>query len=143
MNACQIQMDERRQAEPEPDIKRRGAPASFPYGEVELKVGEVCRHRKYDYVCVVYGWDAHCKASKSWISQMGVDKLNSKDKQPFYNVLVSDGSNRYAAQENISPIKPEEVTHPEVGKYFQSFRPETGYIANDQLEKAYPDDRLQ
>ena len=74
---------------------------------------------------------------------MGVDKLNSQDKQPFYNVLVSDGSNRYAAQENISPIKPEEVTHPEVGKYFQSFQPETGYIANNQLEKAYPDDRLQ
>ena len=75
---------------------------------------------------------------------MGVDKLNSKDKQPFYNVLVSDGSNRYAAQENISPIKPEEVTHPEVGKYFQSFQPESGgYIANNQLRKAYPDDRLQ
>ena len=67
MNACQIQMDERRLAEPEPEIKRRGAPASFPYGEVELKVGEVCRHRKYDYVCVIYGWDSHCKASKvSW-----------------------------------------------------------------------------
>ena len=73
---------------------------------------------------------------------MGVDKLLNKDKQPFYNVLVSDGSNRYAAQENISPIKPEEVTHPEVGKYFDSFQPTSGYIANKQLEKAYPDERF-
>ena len=73
---------------------------------------------------------------------MGVDKLVNKDKQPFYNVLVSDGSNRYAAQENISPIKPEEVTHPEVGKYFDSFQPTSGYIANKQLEKAYPDERF-
>ena len=64
MNACQIQMDERRQAEPEPEIKRRGASVSFPYGEVEMSVGQVCRHRKYDYVCVIYGWDGHCKASK-------------------------------------------------------------------------------
>ena len=64
MNACQIQMDERRQPEPEPEIKRREASVSFPYGEVELKVGQVCRHRKYDYVCVIYGWDGHCKASK-------------------------------------------------------------------------------
>ena len=64
MNACQIQMDERRQAEPEPEIKRRGASVSFPYGEVEMSVGQVCRHRKYDYVCVIYGWDSHCKASK-------------------------------------------------------------------------------
>ena len=32
---------------------------------------------------------------------MGVDKLADKDKQPFYNVLVADGSQRYAAQENL------------------------------------------
>ena len=32
---------------------------------------------------------------------MGVDKLPLKDKQPFYNVLVADGSQRYAAQENL------------------------------------------
>ena len=64
MNACQIQMDERRQAEPEQEVKLRGASASFPYGEVEMRVGQVCRHRKYDYVCVIYGWDGHCKASK-------------------------------------------------------------------------------
>ena len=81
---------------------------------------------------------------QSWISQMGVDKLNNKDKQPFYNVLVSDGSNRYAAQENLSPISPEEVTHPEVGKYFDSFLPESGgYLPNTQLEKAYPDERIE
>ena len=67
MNACQIQMDERRQAEQEPEVKLRGPSASFPYGEVEMRVGQVCRHRKYDYVCVIYGWDGHCKASKvSW-----------------------------------------------------------------------------
>ena len=71
MNACQIQMDERRQAEPAPEVKLRGASASFPYGEVEMRVGQVCRHRKYDYVCVIYGWDGHCKASKvSWLAQL-------------------------------------------------------------------------
>jgi hemimethylated DNA binding protein len=32
---------------------------------------------------------------------MGVDKLEKQDKQPFYNVLVGDGSQRYAAQENL------------------------------------------
>jgi len=142
MNACQIQMDERSAIEPEPEIKKRGATAFFPYGEVSMKVGQVCRHKKYNYVCVIYGWDTHCRASKSWISQMGVDKLDKKDKQPFYNVLVSDGSNRYAAQENIGPITPEEVTHPEVGKYFHSFLPVSGYLANSQLEKAYPDEEM-
>jgi hypothetical protein len=30
--------------------------------------------------------------------QMGVNHLPNRDKQPFYNVFVDDGSNRYAAQ---------------------------------------------
>ena len=64
-------------------------------------VGQVCRHAKYHYTCVIHGWDPQCTASASWISHMGVDKLPLKDKQPFYNVLVADGSQRYAAQENL------------------------------------------
>ena len=36
--------------------------------------------------------------SESWIVQMGVDQLPLGPQQPFYNVLVEDGSNRYAAQ---------------------------------------------
>jgi len=48
--------------------------------------------------CVIYGWDSQCEASQEWIKQMGVDKLPNKDKQPFYNVLVEDGTMRYAAE---------------------------------------------
>ena len=53
---------------------------------------------RYNYMCVVYGWDSRCQASQEWIYQMGVHHLPNKDKQPFYNVLVDDGSNRYAAE---------------------------------------------
>lgn len=31
---------------------------------------------------------------QSWMKQMGVERLERKDNQPFYNVLVEDGSNR-------------------------------------------------
>ena len=72
---------------------------------------------------------------------MGVDKLPNTDKQPFYNVLVSDGSNRYAAQENLEPVVSEFVTHPHVGKYFSQYHPEKGYLANRQSRETYPDDR--
>ena len=58
-------------------------------------MGQVCSHRKYHYTCVIYGWDAVCTASSAWIAQMGVDKLEQQDKQPFYNVLVGDGSQRW------------------------------------------------
>ena len=72
---------------------------------------------------------------------MGVDKLVGKDKQPFYNVLVADGSNRYAAQENLRPIKPQPVSHPEVGRYFHTFQPGLGYLPNNELLKLYPHEK--
>ena len=50
-------------------------------------------------MCVIYGWDSKCQASQEWIYQMGVNHLPNRDKQPFYNVFVDDGSNRYAAQD--------------------------------------------
>ena len=65
---------------------------------VAYHTGQVCRHKRYNYVCVVTSWDEECQASRAWIQQMGVDRLQHRQHQPFYNVLVSDGSNRYAAQ---------------------------------------------
>ena len=155
-------MDERLNNEDKAEPKKRGVLASWPHGVARYTVGQVCQHRKYNYICVIYGWDPFCKASRvrevftktsrtfldisiifqSWISQMGVDKLDEKDKQPFYNVLVSDGSNRYAAQENLEPVHHQIVTHAEIGKYFQSFSQEYGYKPNRQLAEAYPDDKF-
>ena len=40
---------------------------------------------------------------------MGVDRLPWKEKQPFYNVMVEDGSCRYAASENLMPTKPQRI----------------------------------
>ncbi|KFM58213.1 hypothetical protein X975_11319, partial [Stegodyphus mimosarum] len=69
---------------------------------VKFAVGMIMKHKiRYNYRCVIYGWDSECVASRDWIKQMGVYKLPSKDKQPFYHVLAEDGTNRYAAQENL------------------------------------------
>lgn len=53
---------------------------------------------RYDYRCVIYGWDHRCEMSDAWIQQMGVDNLPHGRNQPFYNVLVEDGTNRYASE---------------------------------------------
>ena len=47
---------------------------------------------------MIYGWDLTCKMNDMWIARMGVDRLLNGRNQPFYNVLVEDGSNRYAAE---------------------------------------------
>ncbi|XP_022093266.1 F-box only protein 21-like [Acanthaster planci] len=108
--------------------------------EVIYAVGMVMKHRRYNYSCVIYGWDPVCKLSRDWQRHMGVHHLPKQEKQPFYNVLVEDCSNRYAAQENLDFIDvPVTISHPEVGKYFQNF---TGkcYLPNDELACQYPND---
>ena len=71
---------------------------------------------------------------------MGVDNLPKKDQQPFYNVLVSDNSIRYAAQESLEFIGTMvDVTHPLVGKYFLR-RQGCEYIPVPAMADKYPQD---
>ncbi|PVD31554.1 hypothetical protein C0Q70_06968 [Pomacea canaliculata] len=108
--------------------------------EVHFSVGMVMKHKKYHYTCVIYGWDKEGRISEEWITQEGVGNLQGRPFQPFYNVLAEDGSNRYAAQENLVYAKDvKAITHPEVGKYFEKF---TGkfYVPNKMKQEEYPDD---
>lgn len=60
---------------------------------------------RYGYNCVIYGWDPACMMGHEWIRNMNVHSLPHGPHQPFYNVLVEDGSCRYAAQgEQESPV---------------------------------------
>ena len=68
---------------------------SFCFSEACYSLHTTCR---YDYHCVIYGWDHRCEMSDAWIQQMGVDNLPHGRNQPFYNVLVEDGTNRYASE---------------------------------------------
>ena len=72
---------------------------------------------------------------------MGVHNLPRREKQPFYNVLVDDGSIRYAADESLEMAKPRRITHPAVGRYFKHFHTDIGYEANEELCKEYPEDK--
>lgn len=66
--------------------------------QLKYAVGMVMRHMGLNYICVIYDWDPRCLASPDWQEQMNVHLLTLRDQQPFYNVLVEDGSHRYVAQ---------------------------------------------
>ncbi|XP_077572099.1 F-box only protein 21 [Stigmatopora nigra] len=120
-----------------PDIKRRG---TADHLEVRYSVGLVMKHKRSGYNCVIYGWDPKCAMSQEWITTMRVHQLPDGTEQPFYNVLVQDGTCRYAAQENLEPHSdPPEIGHAEVGRYFSEFAC-THYVANEELRTRYPDD---
>lgn len=110
--------------------------------DLKYAVGMIMTHLALDYKCVIYDWDKECKASVDWQEQMHVDLLCYGNKQPFYNVLVEDGSHRYVAQENLQPTY---VTgflylNEDVGKYF-SHHNRTHYVPNANKEQEYPYDK--
>ncbi|XP_064434525.1 F-box only protein 21 isoform X5 [Mirounga angustirostris] len=67
--------------------------------DVCYSIGLIMKHKRYGYNCVIYGWDPTCMMGHEWIRNMNVHSLPHGHHQPFYNVLVEDGSCRYAAQE--------------------------------------------
>ncbi|KAL8755399.1 MAG: hypothetical protein Q9184_004811, partial [Pyrenodesmia sp. 2 TL-2023] len=89
---------------------------------VQFKIGQVFRHKRYNYRGVITGWDVECAAGETWMSQMGVDRLSRGRHQSFYHVLyvsspsthiticelivasVEDKSVRYVAEENIVDV---------------------------------------
>nr|XP_042699125.1 F-box only protein 21 isoform X3 [Chrysemys picta bellii] len=96
--------------------------------------------KRYGYNCVIYGWDPTCMMGQEWMRNMNVHSLPHGPHQPFYNVLVEDGSCIYAAQENLEyNLEPHEIPHPDVGRYFSEFTG-THYLANKELEIRYPED---
>ncbi|KAF3695461.1 F-box only protein 21 [Channa argus] len=120
-----------------PEVKKRSAPEHL---RVQYSVGLIMKHKRSGYNCVIYGWDPKCTMSQEWITTMRVNQLSSGASQPFYNVLVQDGTCRYAAQENLEPHSdPLEIGHQEVGRYFSEFA-DTHYVANEELQTRYPED---
>ncbi|XP_062874169.1 F-box only protein 21 isoform X2 [Trichomycterus rosablanca] len=124
----------------EPEVKKRSAPE---HSRVQFSVGLVMKHKRSGYNCVIYGWDPQCTMSQEWINTMRVHQLTNGANQPFYNVLVQDGTCRYAAQENLEPHPaPLEIGHPEVGRYFTEFT-DTHYLANEDLQTRYLEDAAE
>ncbi|CAK8694210.1 unnamed protein product [Clavelina lepadiformis] len=135
--------NEKRRENYSPSIHLRTCPANEG---VKYAVGMIMKHRRYDYQCIIRGWDNFCDMPQQWILHMGVDELERKDKQPFYHVLVNDGSERYAAEDNLQPFcNPDKVKHKEIGRYFSKFVTDdsTNYsylMPNSQLALRYPQD---
>ncbi|GAA5898995.1 hypothetical protein JCM8208_002972 [Rhodotorula glutinis] len=119
-------------------------------GVIQHRIGHVFTHRLFGYDAVVRGWDYKCEASEQWIRQMRVDTLPFGRGQPFYHVVVSDGSARYVAQENITdmPVADDVVERfmdlEGFGRYFRRRERREGdgrwsFVPSQEIEAEYPD----
>ncbi len=70
-----------------PQVQRRIEERQVEYNEscmktmmrtpaVAFSVGDVIRHKRYNYRGVIFDWDPMCNVKEDWIQQMGVSALD-------------------------------------------------------------------
>ena len=87
-------------------------------------VGEVVRHRLFDFRGVVFDIDPVFANSDEWYEAIPAAVRPSRD-QPFYHLLAENADSSYVAyvsQQNLIHDEDEiEVDHPAVGAMFDGF----------------------
>ncbi|KAJ7070884.1 Hemimethylated DNA-binding protein YccV like-domain-containing protein [Mycena amicta] len=73
--------------------------------KIQHYVGMIFEHRVHAYTGCIVGWDSVCAATAEWQARMHVDTLPRGAKQPFYQVVSLEGTQRYVAEDNIKPVE--------------------------------------
>jgi len=90
-------------------------------GQAKFNVGQLVRHKLFDYRGVIFDVDLDFQGSNDWYEQ--VAKSRPPKNQPWYHVLVHDGiENTYVAERNLeSDISMAVIDHPLVSEFFSKF----------------------
>ena len=97
-----------------------GTPAVL---DAAFAIGDVVRHRLFDFRGVIYDVDPVFANSDEWYDAIPKDLQPAKD-QPFYHLLAENGETSYVAyvsQQNLlEDDTGEPVGHPEVRRIFST-----------------------
>ena len=89
-----------------------------------FNIGDVVRHRLFDFRGVVFDIDPIFANSEEWYDSIPEALRPSKD-QPFYHLLAENAETNYVAyvsQQNLVPDESDEpIDHPAIGTMFDSF----------------------
>ena len=97
---------------------------AIPMPLARFAIGEVVRHRIFDFRGVVFDVDPEFANSDEWYEAIPEEIRPAKD-QPFYHLLAENAETNYIAyvsQQNLVPDESEEpVDHPALGTMFDGF----------------------
>jgi heat shock protein HspQ len=98
--------------------------AAPPVAHADFSIGEVVRHRIFDFRGVVFDVDPVFANSEEWYQAIPEDVRPPKD-QPFYHLLAENGESSYIAyvsQQNLlHDEEGEPVSHPAIAGIFDGF----------------------
>ena len=89
--------------------------------QAKFSVGQIVRHKRFDYRGVIIDVDPDFKGSDEWYQLMAMS--NPPKDQPWYQVLVHDATHTtYVAERNlVAEDAAEQINHPLVAHYFADF----------------------
>lgn len=95
-----------------------------PVASARFSIGEVVRHRLFDFRGVIFDIDPVFANSEEWYESIPEDMRPNRD-QPFYHLLAENGESSYVAyvsQQNLmSDSESGPVEHPSVADIFDGF----------------------
>ena len=101
-----------------------GAPQAPPVAHARFSIGDVVKHRLFDFRGVIFDIDPVFANSEEWYQAIPEDIRPSKD-QPFYHLLAENSESSYIAyvsQQNLLPdTLGEPVDHPAISGMFDGF----------------------
>lgn len=99
-------------------------PAAPPVAHARYGIGDVVRHRIFDFRGVIFDVDPVFANSEEWYLSIPEDVRPAKD-QPFYHLLAENAESSYVAyvsQQNLVPDEEEgPVDHPAISGMFEGF----------------------
>ena len=94
------------------------------HAQARFAIGDVVRHKLYDFRGVVFDIDPVFANSEEWYDSIPKD-LQPNREQPYYHLLAENGENSYVAyvsQQNLtSDAEGGPVDHPSLEQLFEDF----------------------
>ena len=101
-----------------------GLPLAPPISHARFAIGEVVRHRLFEFRGVVFDVDPVFANSEEWYQAIPEDVRPSKD-QPFYHLLAENAESSYVAyvsQQNLEHDETDEpIDHPAIPGIFDGY----------------------
>jgi heat shock protein HspQ len=98
--------------------------AALPVAKARFGLGEVVRHRHFDFRGVIFDVDPQFANSEEWYQSIP-EAIRPRKDQPFYHLLAENAESSYVAyvsQQNLIPDDSEEpVEHPAIEGMFEAF----------------------
>lgn len=114
-------------------VAEQNLPNAIPTRQAKYQIGQVVRHRLFDFRGVVFDVDPVFANSDEWYEAIPEEVRPIKD-QPYYHLFAENERTHYVAYVSEQNLMPDDtnalIAHPDIPKMFE--RTEAGYVLKAQ-----------